>query len=256
MTRSRKTQMNQWLEEISQSNITKLSGASFNNFTYHGEDGIILYLLSKLGNVPPVFVDIGSGDCITGNCANLAVHFGWDGIFIDKNEQQLQTGKRFYQSFISRRQNIRIVNELVLTENVNRLISQSVITGEIGLLSIDIDGNDYWIWKAIDIIAPRIVVIEAKVEFGKRNVIVPYGGHNHHSIDKIYNGASLEAYKRLGEKKGYKLVGANKQGYNLFFVKKGEQLKEETVEEILSDPETINSFYPDSLFLKYKFVTE
>ena len=230
----RKSETDNWLNDLCRRQISKLSDSSYNNFTYHGEDGILLYLLRQIKDVPNVFVDIGAGDCIKSNCANLAVHYGWDGVFIDKNDKQIAIGKRFYHTMIVRGRDMG---------------------GEIGLLSIDVDGNDYWIWEAIKVIKPRIVVIEAKVEFGTRNVIVPYGDHNHYSVDKMYNGASVEAIRKLGKMKGYKMAGSNRQGYNLFFVRQEENITEESVDSVLSDPETIQSFYPESFYKKHNFIT-
>lgn len=236
--------------------VTKLADASFDIFTYHGEDGIIAYLLQQLKDVPPVFVDAGAGNCIVGNCSTLAIHFGWKGIFIDKDAKQIAAGKRFYSKMARTADGINFISEEITPENINKLIVQTGIKGEVGLLSVDIDGNDYWIWKAIHIIQPRIVIIEAKVEFGLHDVIVPYGQHNYRSSDIQYNGASVEALRKLGNEKGYKLVGANKQGYNLFFVKNNEPVPAVSPADVLSDPETKRSFYPPSFFNAHKFVTE
>ncbi|MBL0308112.1 MAG: hypothetical protein IPQ25_19435 [Chitinophagaceae bacterium] len=251
----RKSEMENWLNELCRRQISKLSDSSYNNFTYHGEDGILLYLLRQIKDVPNVFVDIGAGDCIKSNCANLAVHYGWDGVFIDKNDKQIAIGRRFYRTMIDRGRDIRFLEQMIIPENVNNLLENAGMGGEIGLLSIDVDGNDYWIWEAIKVIKPRIVVIEAKVEFGTRNVIVPYGDHNHYSVDKMYNGASVEAIRKLGKMKGYKMAGSNRQGYNLFFVRQEENITEESVDSVLSDPETIQSFYPESFYKKHNFIT-
>jgi hypothetical protein len=96
-------------------------------------------------------------------------------------------------------------------------------------------------------------VIEAKVEFGQRDIIVPYGAANHHSVDKRYNGASVQALQKLAAKKGYKLAGANKQGYNLFFVRNDEHLPAVTTAQILNPPEIADSFYPEAFFGEHKF---
>jgi hypothetical protein len=253
---ARKYEMLKWLEQFGQEPVVALSETSFNIFTYHGEDGIIAYLLQKLNNVPKTFVDIGAGDCIKSNCAALAEHFGWGGVFIDKDERLLAIGKSFYRNKVHHGADIRFVKEHVTVESINETISGNTITGDIGLLSIDIDGNDYWIWRAIEVIKPRIVVIEAKVEFGYHDAVVPYGPHNHHAVHRMYNGASIEALKKLGEAKGYKLAGGNKQGYNLFFVRADEVLPAVTIADVLSDGETVNSFYHDSFFAEHKFVTE
>lgn len=253
---ARKYELLKWLDQFEKKPVTFLSEASFDIFTYHGEDGIVSYLLQKLGNVPKTFVDIGAGDCIKSNCAALVTHFGWNGVFIDKDEIQLGIGKSFYKERIKHGSEIKFICAEVTDGNVNNIISGSGVKGEIGLLSIDIDGNDYWIWKTIDIIRPKIVLIEAKVEFGFRNVIVPYGPQNHHSVDKMYNGASVESLRLLGERKGYKLVGSNKQGYNLFFVRQSENMPSVSAEEVLREPETIEFFYQESFFKQHDFLSE
>lgn len=231
-----------------------LHQASFNVFTYHGEDGIILYLLHHIGAVSKLFLDIGSGDCIKSNCANLAVHYGWQGMFVDKDPKQLAVGQNFYRKNVHHNQLLKFLEIEVTTEKINGILKDYGYSGDVGLLSIDIDGNDYWIWKAIEVIRPSIVVIEAKVEFGELNIVVPYGTHNHHGMDKMYNGASVEALRLLGEQKGYKLAGANKQGYNLFFVKKEATIPVTTTREIINNPETIISIYPDKFFSTHTFV--
>jgi hypothetical protein len=233
------------------------SSAVADLFTYHGEDGIIQNIISKLKNVPPLFVDIGSGDCIKSNCAALAVHCKWKGIFIDNNALILTIGKRFY-SGLHLSQNVQFSKAFVTAENVNDLLRKANITGYIGLLSIDIDGNDYWIWKALTVIQPFIVVIEAKVEFGYKKVVVPYSLTNHHSYHKEYNGASVEALRKLGRDKGYTLIAANPQGYNLFFIRTEDvnnSFREIESSAILQHPETINSFYPDHFFEQHPFIT-
>ena len=96
-------------------------------------------------------------------------------------------------------------------------------TGEIGLLSIDIDGNDYWIWKSIEVVQPVIVVIEYNSVFGLDNAItIPYKKDffrtdAHYS--NLYFGASLLALVMLGEEKGYSFVGSDSAGVNAYFVK-------------------------------------
>lgn len=250
---ARKSELKNWVKQFQGKDVSRLSDTSFNVFTYHGEDGILGYLISQLNDIPATFIDIGSGDCIKSNCANLATHFDWQGVFIDKDARQLAVGKSFYKNRISQGASISFVEAEVEMETVNQLVQRSNGDKKIGLLSIDIDGNDYWVWKAIESIQPEIVLIEAKVEFGYKSLAVPYGSQNHHSVDNMYNGASVEALKKLGASKGYKLVGANKQGYNLFFVKEQRSLPEVAAEFVLDDPETIRSFYPETFFTTHKF---
>lgn len=240
---------------VSKANGQPLSNASADIFTYHGEDGIIQFILRNLPPVPNTFVDIGAGDCIKSNCAVLAVHQNWSGLFIDANDQQLDIGRKFYERLDKK--NLAFRNCYVTPDNINQLISSGKFTGEIGLLSIDIDGNDYWLWKAIDIINPTIVVIEAKVEFGNRSIVVPYSKENHHSHNKMYNGASVEALRKLGLQKGYTLIGANIYGYNLFFIKSSfirHPFSAVTSENVLEYGETQKSFYDDIFFQKNRFI--
>ena len=180
----------------------------------------------------------------------LAIHYCWEGVFIDKDAARLGVGKSFYKKYPG----VKFIEAEVRMDNVNQVLSN--VPGNAGLLSVDIDGNDYWVWKAIDRIRPRIVVIEAKVEFGEKNLIVPYGPNNHHSSDKMYNGASVEAFRRLGKEKGYKLIGANKHGYNLFFVEENEPIRAVSTTEILAAKEITPSFYSDDFFTDRKFETD
>ena len=242
----------QHLDYFRNSPPTVLSETSLDIFTYHGEDGMLLWLLKNMQNVPSYFIDIGAGDGIKGNCTNLAVHFGWNGLFIDQDQEKLSAGRKFYSKIKPGNPPI-FMTETVTVLNIDRLIGEAGVPEEPGLMSIDIDGNDYWIWKAITVIRPRIVIIEAKVEFGLRDVVVPYGDSNHHSCDRQYNGAGVEALRKLGREKGYKLVGANKQGYNLFFVQAGEHIPEVSTASLLSDPEVKKSFYPESFFANHTF---
>ena len=116
------------------------------------------------------------------------------------------------------------LNAFITKKNINQLIKNSGIEGDIGLLSIDIDGNDYWIWKAIDVISPRIVICEYNSTFGSReSVTIPYTEtfnrtRTHYS--NLYYGASLRALCVLAQKKGYVFVGSNKAGCNAFFIRK------------------------------------
>jgi hypothetical protein len=250
---ARKKAMEDWIGQWQREKVTRLSDTSFDIFTYHGEDGIIQYLLSQLQQVPQNFADIGSGDCIKSNCATLALHYNWKGIFIDKDEAQLAVGKQFYSRQLKDAAGLRFIEAEVKTENINDLLEKAGLTGSVGVLSIDIDGNDFWIWKAIEKIQPEVVVVEAKVEFGLRSVAVPYGPSNHHSAEPLYNGASVEAFRKLGLSKGYKLAGANKQGYNLFFVKQETSLPETTAEDILTSKPVTDSFYPADFFNTHPF---
>jgi hypothetical protein len=244
------------LDTTSKADGLPLSNASGNIFTYHGEDGIIQFIVKHLKNVPPLFVDIGSGDCIKSNCAVLAVHQNWGGVFIDADTKQLDVGKAFYKKL--GKENLHFKQAYVSPQNCNELIGACGYSGPVGILSVDIDGNDFWIWKAIEIIKPSIVVVEAKVEFGYKSIAVPYSKENHRGFNKEYNGASVEAFRKLGVGKGYTLIGANLQGYNLFFIPDdlvAPPFYPAETKELLQFETTQQSFYPESFFQKHQFVS-
>ena len=114
---------------------------------------------------------------------------------------------------------LTLKQSLVTAENINTLIKSADLDGEIDLLSIDIDFNDYWVWRAIQVVKPRVVVIEYNA--GLRpplSLTVPYQP-NHAGGGTNFFGASLEALVRLGRQKGYRVVGCNISGSNAFFVR-------------------------------------
>ncbi|TDX00959.1 hypothetical protein [Dinghuibacter silviterrae] len=178
-----------------------------NVFTYHGEDGLLLFLVTHLPSIPRVFIDVGAGDCVKGNTALYAVHFGWSGLFIDADPRNIAIGRAFYGKLaLTKFAPPRFLCTTVTPGNVSSLLPAQ----EVGLLSIDIDGEDYWVWDAIHQVRPWIVIIEAKIELGAASVVGRYGTRG---------GASVPALCRLAEAKGYALVAYNRQGYNLIFLR-------------------------------------
>ncbi|MBN2572601.1 MAG: hypothetical protein JXA68_10770, partial [Ignavibacteriales bacterium] len=116
------------------------------------------------------------------------------------------------------------IHNFIMKENINKIIATAGLKDDIGLLSIDIDGNDYWVWEAINVINPRIVICEYKSIFGKKHPIsIPYQHDFHRAkahYSYLYYGVSLPALCHLANKKGYDFVGSNSNGGNAFFVRK------------------------------------
>lgn len=208
-------------ERASRGFIPPLSDTGFKVFSQYEEDGLLLFIFAMIGMPHRTFVDIGSNDGINSNCANLALHFGWHGLFIDADPRVIERGLYFYKRYPDPWSFPPVfVQAKVTRENINTLISEAGFSGEVDLLSVDIDGNDYWIWDALEVIRPRVVIIETHVEFGLENIVVPYdpeyvfpGRH------PVYHGASPVAMVALGRRKGYRLVGANAFGHNALFVR-------------------------------------
>lgn len=197
-------------------------------FSQHGEDGILLYIFETIGVETRRFVEIGVEDGRECNTANLAINFGWSGLQVEGDAQKVAAARLFYAAMLPRRPDaVNSVHQWITRENVNATIEGAGTSGPIDLLSIDVDGNDYWIWEAISVVQPRVVVIEYNASFGSgRSITVPYdpgfARWDAHPTG-YYHGASLAALAYLGKRKGYSLVGCDSWGGNAFFVRNEER---------------------------------
>lgn len=123
-------------------------------------------------------------------------------------------------------------------ENINNLLLLSGFDSDVGLLHIDLDGNDYWIWKEIDVIRPIVVILEYNSVFGiERAITIPYARNfqrtNAH-CSNLFFGASLRALHQLSSAKGYSFIGCNSAGNNAYFVRSDRlnaQVREISLEE-------------------------
>jgi hypothetical protein len=190
-------------------------------YSQNGEDGILLHLFSLLGTRDRHFVEFGVGDGRQCNSANLSLNFGWTGLLMEADRQKAMMAQRYYQQQLgAEAAAVRVLHCRVVKENINQILADNGLSGEIDLLSIDIDGNDYWLWQAIDIIRPRVVVIEYNASLGAvHSLTMPYDPEmNAHHLGGFYHGASLAALTKLARQKGYILVGCESAGVNAFFV--------------------------------------
>lgn len=200
--------------------LPSFSEVEFRSFSQNGEDGILHYIFSLIGTTDKRAVEICAGDGIECNTANLIINHGWYGLLVDGNCSQVEKGREFYANY----QDTFIwppafVEAWVTTENVNALLTEQGFSGEIDLLSLDMDGVDYWIWKGITGICPRVVVVEYQDGWGpEKSVTVEYQA-NFQSAIIGSAGASLAAFVKLGKEKGYRLVGCQRYGFNAFFIR-------------------------------------
>jgi hypothetical protein len=199
----------------------RLSDSEFKAYSQWGEDGIIQRLIHEGPIAHRIFVEFGVQDYTEANTRYLLTHDNWSGLILDGSEANIAAVKR---DPLYWRYNLKAVAAFITRENINVLLRENGLGGEIGLLSVDVDGVDYWIWEAIDSVNPALVVTEYNARFGPdRAVTVPYDAtfvreKAHHSC--IYYGASLAALVALGRRKGYAFVGANSAGNNAFFVRR------------------------------------
>lgn len=201
--------------------IHALHEVEFKVFSQWGEDGIIQYLTSRVPIQNNIFVEFGVEDYTESNTRMLLMNDNWEGLVIDGGKENINYIKN---DEIYWKYGLTAVCQFINRENICDIISSAGFKGDIGLLSIDIDGNDYWIWEAINVIDPRIVVCEYNSVFGPDHAItIPYDANfqrtNAH-YSNLYFGASLSALCILAEKKGYDFCGSNSAGTNAFFVRK------------------------------------
>ncbi len=180
-----------------------LRAAERSVYSQGGADGILERIFETVGTTNRFFVEFGAKDGVElSNTAYLRLERGWSGLLME-GETPVVPG---------------VVNEFVTAENIEDIFSRRKVPERFDLLSIDIDGNDYWVWKALQRFRPRAVVIEYNIHFQHHEAwTVPYDPERH--WDKSgYHGASLAALQKLGKQKGYSLIYTDSWVPNAFFV--------------------------------------
>jgi hypothetical protein len=201
--------------------LENMPDAEFKVFSQWGEDGIIQYLISKIAIENKVFIEFGVQDYSESNTRFLLVNDNWRGLVIDSSSEFIKyiRAQDYYWKY-----DLTAVCDFVTVDNINDLIKNAGIMGSVGILSIDIDGNDYWIWRAISVILPQIIIVEYNSSFGNQHAVtIPYQAEFSREkahFSHLYWGASLPAFCRLASQKGYIYVGSNSAGSNAFFVRK------------------------------------
>jgi len=188
-------------------------------YSQNGEDGLLGYIFKKIGITNKYFVEIGVEDGSQCNSRFLKLK-GWKGLQIDIADYGDVKG------------------HFVTVKNVEKVFAQYDVPHQIDLLSIDVDGNDYWIWKAIQKYDPRVVVVEYNSMLGaNRRLTIPYKS-NFSWDGSSYFGASLAALAALAKTKGYILVATDRMGVNAFFVRQDEvfRFQKKSVKELYHSP--------------------
>jgi hypothetical protein len=210
-----------WLVRAKET-IASLQDVEFKVFSQYGEDGIIDWVIER-SQIPDhlhSFIEFGVDSYEEANTRFLLENRNWRGLIIDGNPQ-LETKLR--KSSLSWRHDLQAKSAFVTRENINQIFNGCGFSGTIGLLSIDIDGNDYWVWEAIESVDPVIVICEYNAVLGDLHpIVVPYDPTfvrtipNYHNL---YYGASIVALQSLAKHKGYTFLGSNSAGHNAFFIR-------------------------------------
>ena len=219
--------------------------SQFRVFSQWGEDGLLQYLVSNVKFCNNKFIEFGVEDYYESNTRFLLSNNNWSGLIIDGDSEGINKIK---EDTIYWASNLIAINQFITKDNINEIIKSNGFAGNIGILSIDIDGNDFWIFKAIDVVKPDLIIIEYNGIFGcDFPLSVPYDENfvrskKHYS--NIYYGASIRALNDLAEQKGYSLIASNDAGNNLFFLRK----------EILGDikPLSVEEAFKKSVFRESK----
>ncbi|MEO6977011.1 MAG: hypothetical protein ABI113_01495 [Mucilaginibacter sp.] len=214
-------------------------------FSQNGEDGIIQEIFNRIGATNKYFIEFGVENGLECNSTNL-LYKGWSGLWIEGSSGHCNDiSKRFKDVIDGGR--LKIQNAFINAENIESLFNKGGAPFEPDLLSIDIDYNDYYVWKAISKYKPRVVIIEYNSIFRPdTHFVVKYNPDR--MWDKTsYFGASLLAYEQLGLEKDYCLVGCVFTGSNAFFVRK------DLIGDLFEAPYTAENHYePNRDFLNYK----
>jgi hypothetical protein len=203
--------------------LPKISDTGFRVFSQTDEDGILLYIFSLIGVTNKLCLDIAFESPIRANTTNLICNLGWTGLLVCGRESDKNRAEKFFENHPDTYINLpKVINKWVTAENINNFLLENNLPEEIDLFSLDIDGVDYWIWKNLEIVKPRVVIVEFQNILGPDlSLTVPYKSDFARSMEQQdFYGASLNAFVKLADQKGYRLVGCNKNGFNAFFIKK------------------------------------
>lgn len=215
--------------------IASIKDVEFKVFSQWGDDGIIQWLIHFLDIPHETFIEFGVQDYRESNTRFLVMNNNWSGLIMDGSENHIENIKNteYYWKY-----ELEAKSAFVDCDNINELIGSQPFDKDVGLLHIDIDGNDYWIWKEITVISPIIVIIEYNSIFGlERPVTIPYDkdfNRTEAHYSNLYYGASLKALHHLANQKGYAFIGCNSAGNNAYFIRRdklNKTVREVTLEE-------------------------
>lgn len=211
-------------------------------FSQSGEDGVLLEIFRRLGTERGTFVEFGAGDGGANN-TTLLLQSGWRGVWVEAGDESCRRIAAALDGAI--RAGALTLHQAFLTaENVESELRAAGVDDAPDLLSIDVDGNDYWLWRSLARLAARVVVIEYNALYPPPlRWVMPYDP-DHRWRGDTHFGASLESLVALGEELGYVLVGCSLAGTNAFFVRR------ELAEDRFAAPFTAENHYePARYFL-------
>jgi hypothetical protein len=200
--------------------IKNLEDVEFKVFSQFGDDGIIQWLTHKIDIPNKTFIEFGVEDYRESNTRFLMMNDNWSGLIIDGNQKNID---KIVDSEYFWKHELFAEAAFIDKENINSILSSPKFDKDVGILHIDIDGNDYWVWEAINAVSPIILIVEYNSLFGtERSITIPYDKnfvYTQAHYSNLYYGASILAWHNLCAEKGYAFIGCNSAGNNAYFVR-------------------------------------
>lgn len=200
--------------------LSEVKFASFERSVYsqHGEDGVIEKIFELIEPTDKYCIEFGAGDGSTfSNVRHLIDDRGWSGLLIDGDEELTAMAKELYRE----NSKVKCLQQWVYPGNIETIFEDEGVPPKFDLLVIDIDSNDYYIWKVMHRFRPKVVMVEVNGVFAPPiRIAVEYSPFNYWDHKSLYFGASLQSYYELGKEKGYELIYVESGGVNAFFVDK------------------------------------
>jgi hypothetical protein len=183
-------------------------------FSQNGEDGVVVEILNRVGAATHFFVEFGIQDGTAGNCVLLADVLAWRGVFIEADAVDHALVSTKYAGT-----DVTVVRDLVTAERFAAILSDAGVPAEFDVLSIDIDGNDVYVWNALEEFRPRLVIVEYN-----SGIAAPGPVAQRYDPERVWDGgtawgATLAALDRDAARKGYRLAHTELTGTNAFFVR-------------------------------------
>jgi hypothetical protein len=215
-------------------------------FSQYGEDGIINEIFKRIGTTNKYFVEFGGNDGTYNNSTNLLLN-GWTGLWIEADLKMTKAAENTFKKYVDSGR-LKIKNGFVTVDNIESIFKEHSVPADFDFLSIDIDGNDYYLWKAVKLFKPRVLIIEYNASLGPDNAfVVPYNKKSVWDGKTNAYGASLKALEKLAMEKEYSLAACSSTGTNAFFVR-NDLVKDKFCPPFTSE----NHFEPPRYFLALK----
>jgi len=200
-------------------NSKRLCDYEFKIFSQWGDDGIISHIINNVDVKNKTFIEFGVEDFYESNCRYILQSKNWSGFILDGSKKNIS---KIYNSYFVWKYNLNAKSVFLTTDNINESLSESDFDKDLGILSIDIDGNDYFIFESISYYRPRILIMEYNACFGKQPVSIPYNKNyirNEAHSSNLFFGCSLSACCHLARIKGYIFIGSNSAANNAYFLR-------------------------------------